>query len=324
MINLYFAPRNQTAKEVRVAFRNPLMVFAWTVGLATSSLHAVESLTDADRKAFDTIRAVEIAAFSSGDVGKLAALWTDDILLLAPNDPPVSGKEAVRVWVLRMHEQFKIRGTYKSAEIVEVRGDVAVEWMTFNLTLQPIAGGEPMVEDGKGIHVYRRQSDGSWKISLDIWNSNAVVQDTGIGDEEAIRRADMAWSEAQKARGIEDTMAYYTSDPIMMAPNAPMAVGRDAIRMAFERVLATPGFSVTWAPSKVEVARSGEIAYAIGAYHMKMDGPDGSPVTDNGKYVEIWKKQADETWKCALDMFSSDLPSPAGSGPFAQPPEAAR
>jgi ketosteroid isomerase-like protein len=36
----------------------------------------------------------------------------------------------------------------------------------------------------------------------------------------------------------------------------------------------------------------------------------GKPMTDKGKYLEVWKKQADGTWKCVVDMFNTDLPAP--------------
>jgi ketosteroid isomerase-like protein len=39
----------------------------------------------------------------------------------------------------------------------------------------------------------------------------------------------------------------------------------------------------------------------------------GKPVTDNGKFVEVWKKQSDGKWKCVADTYNSDLPVvPAG------------
>lgn len=146
------------------------------------------------------------------------------------------------------------------------------------------------------------------------------VPDTREADATAIREADIAWSEAQGARGLEGMMAYYTDDPIMLAPNVPMAVGKEAIRKAFAPNFDIPGFSAKWRPSKIEVARSGDIAYAIGTYEATMNDPNGNPVTDKGKYVEIWKKQADGSWKVAADMFSSDLPPPSGSRPFTPVP----
>jgi ketosteroid isomerase-like protein len=73
--------------------------------------------------------------------------------------------------------------------------------------------------------------------------------------------------------------------------------------------LMLPGLNLSWEPSKVEVARSGDLAYTQGTYRMAFPDPHGKPTTDQGKTLEIWRKQADGTWKCVADMWSSDLPA---------------
>jgi len=45
------------------------------------------------------------------------------------------------------------------------------------------------------------------------------------------------------------------------------------------------------------------------------DSRGGPPVTDRGKLVEVWKKQADGKWKTVADIFNSDLPLPAPPEP---------
>ncbi len=132
--------------------------------------------------------------------------------------------------------------------------------------------------------------------------SPASQSDSREADATAIRQADLAWSAAQAADGLDGTMSVYLDDAIMLPPNSPMAIGKEAIREASAAV-ASPGFSVTWQPMKIEVARSGDIGYAIGTFEGVVDD---APV--KGKYVEIWKKQADGSWKVAADMFSPDSP----------------
>lgn len=44
-------------------------------------------------------------------------------------------------------------------------------------------------------------------------------------------------------------------------------------------------------------------------YDLAFKDPKGNPVTDRGKYLEVWKKQSDGTWKCIVDTWNSDLPS---------------
>ena len=74
-------------------------------------------------------------------------------------------------------------------------------------------------------------------------------------------------------------------------------------------LFALPGLSMNWHADKVEVARLGDLAYVYGGYQLSMNGPDGKPVSDQGKYTEVWKKQSDGNWKCIVDMWSSNLPA---------------
>ncbi len=144
-------------------------------------------------------------------------------------------------------------------------------------------------------------------------NSQSVT-DSQEAEVEAIRQADLAWVVAQEVDGLEGTMSVYLDDAIMLPPNAPMAIGKEAIREASAAAgVGSPGFSVKWEPIRIEVARSGEIGYAIGTFEGTAVDAAGNPVPVKGKYVEIWKKQPDGSWMVAADMFSPDSPPDSGS-----------
>ena len=53
------------------------------------------------------------------------------------------------------------------------------------------------------------------------------------------------------------------------------------------------------------------MAYVLGTYQLTMKDPQGNPVNDHGKFVEVWRKQADGKWKAVADTFNSDLPPSA-------------
>lgn len=128
-------------------------------------------------------------------------------------------------------------------------------------------------------------------------------------DEAALRSADIAWSKAGGAKDVNAFVSYYTADAVVMPPNEAMATGPENIRKTIEGLLQLPGLVLTWQPVKVEVARSGDIGYSQGTYEMTMNDPSGKPVMDHGKYLEVWKKQPDGSWKCAVDTFNSDVPA---------------
>jgi ketosteroid isomerase-like protein len=75
----------------------------------------------------------------------------------------------------------------------------------------------------------------------------------------------------------------------------------------------SPRFAVSWQPTKAEASRGGDIGYTLGTYELTLNNPQGTPVTDRGKYLTVWKKQADGSWKVAVDTFNSDLPAEGGT-----------
>ena len=71
-----------------------------------------------------------------------------------------------------------------------------------------------------------------------------------------------------------------------------------------------------WKPTILAIEGHNELAYVHGAYQMSLTPPGAAaPVGDKGKYVEIWKKQRDGSWKVILDVWSSDLPAPVTPEP---------
>ena len=138
--------------------------------------------------------------------------------------------------------------------------------------------------------------------------------DTRAADESAIRALDAQWEKAAAARDVDGTVSYYSDDASLLAPNAPIAGSKQAIRAAWASLLG-PDVSLSWQANKVEVSRSSDLAYIVGVYQLAMKDPHGKPATDQGKFVEVWKKQADGKWKVVADIFNSDLALPAPPAP---------
>ena len=130
--------------------------------------------------------------------------------------------------------------------------------------------------------------------------------------EDAVRAVDAAQMKAAQALDAAGVAAGYTDDVTVLCPNQPLVAGKDAAQKQWATML-VPGTQVTWAPNKVEVAASGDMAYVQGTYSVSTPGPDGKPVSDKGKYLAVSKKQADGSWKVSEDMWNSDLPAAAAA-----------
>ncbi len=127
-------------------------------------------------------------------------------------------------------------------------------------------------------------------------------------EEKAILDLEAKWT---TAKDVDTWASYYAEDVVTLPPNAPAANGKAAARAALAPMFATPGFSLTFKATKVQVAQSGELAFSYGTYTMTMNDAKGAPTTDKGKYVTVYRKQADGSWKSIVDTFNSDLPLPA-------------
>lgn len=125
--------------------------------------------------------------------------------------------------------------------------------------------------------------------------------------EDALRAADQQWMKVFAAKDLEKSVAFCADDGSILSPNAPIATGHEAIGKMFAGFFAIPGLSITWEVSRAEAAKSGELGYTSGRYQMTVNDAAGKPITDNGKYVTVWKKQTDGSWKVVLDIFNSDL-----------------
>lgn len=123
----------------------------------------------------------------------------------------------------------------------------------------------------------------------------------------ALLEADRQW--AQSTNDLALFMSFWEPDATAYPPGMPALTGVDAIRKTFGEMASSPGFALSWSPARADVAGFGDIGYTTGTYEMAMNG-----VKDTGKYVTVWKKQPEGTWKVAEDIFNSNLP-PQGPPP---------
>ena len=139
-------------------------------------------------------------------------------------------------------------------------------------------------------------------------SAGAALGQTKGKTEDAILAADAAWLKVYQAKDLDKSVAFCDEQASMLAPNAPIAVGKDAIAKLIAEDFAHD--NIEWHANKVGVSRSGDLGYTSGATGMTFKDASGKTVVYKGKYRTVWKKQLDGSWKVLYDMFNSDMPQP--------------
>lgn len=130
-------------------------------------------------------------------------------------------------------------------------------------------------------------------------------------EEQAIREQARKYLQGATNKDPGAVASLFAQDGVFLYPGMPLVRGQSALREAFSTFMRTPGFALTFEPTRLEVAQAGDLAYELGTYRLAMDAPGGR-VDDIGKYVTVWKKAGDH-WEIVVDAPSNDQ-SPQGAG----------
>ena len=129
-------------------------------------------------------------------------------------------------------------------------------------------------------------------------------------DKAAIRDLnDVQWLNAAQAKDVDTVLSFFADDASRFPPSAPIVTGKEAIRAHLSEAFSRRDFAISWQTTKVEVSRSGDLAYSHGTYEETVNDREGNPVTNKEKWVTVYEKQPDGTWKVVADIWNSDGPA---------------
>ncbi len=115
-----------------------------------------------------------------------------------------------------------------------------------------------------------------------------------------------SFMQALQARDTAAVSRHYAEDAVVMMPNEPAWVGGPRIHEAMvafaqQFALKDPKIATT------SLLLSGDLAVETGTFEWTLQPKTGKAVQDKGKYMTVWKKQADGSWKIVRDINNSDL-----------------
>jgi ketosteroid isomerase-like protein len=126
----------------------------------------------------------------------------------------------------------------------------------------------------------------------------AAPPDTRVADEFTIMNGEAGMAKDFTAKDPDKILAHYAD------------TGKEAIRAGLKEVVDDPKFSLDLVTRKVEVSTGGDLAYSQGTYTVTAtDARTKKVVTEKGKYVEVYKKPADGSWKIVEDINNADAPA---------------
>ena len=125
-------------------------------------------------------------------------------------------------------------------------------------------------------------------------------------DPKVLAQLDDEWSKAAQAKDADKVASYYADDAMVYPPNEPYAIGPEAAHKIWAAYFSDTSFSISWKTLHASVANSGDFGFTAGTYENSFRGPDGKQVNEKGKYLCVWRKQKDGTWKAVQDMWNTD------------------
>lgn len=150
----------------------PTFLLAVLSGSLVACQPAPAKLSDADKATMRAMAAEFARAAMARSDSANAAQYTENAVFMPPNQPAVEGRAAIQAWFKAFPPISEFTVTLVDVDGV---GDVAYARGTYTLTIAP-AGKTPAVSDhGKFLEVRRRQADGKWLLTADIFNSDVPL-----------------------------------------------------------------------------------------------------------------------------------------------------
>jgi ketosteroid isomerase-like protein len=287
----------------------------------------------------DTLPAADIAAIRetmrryvahvlARDWPKWSALYTGDAIFLVPNEPALVGRKALEAWAATLAPMKEF-----SIEQLEFHGRGEFAFVRGRFALVATPPNQPEARDaGKFLEVWRKQSDGSWRLYRDAFNTDlpaptataavaakrkaawdkhkVAAKSPGAGtlsprDQDAILAAWKGLAAAGIAKDWTKLATFYAEDAIGLPPHEKGGVGRSEIIKGW---VTFPAYR-DWQTVPLEIGGHGDFAYVRGEWSIVITPANQPEQPDAGKYLQFWRRQSDGSWKLFMDIWNSHLPA---------------
>jgi ketosteroid isomerase-like protein len=112
-----------------------------------------------------------------------------------------------------------------------------------------------------------------------------------------------------KERGGAGFASWFAENGVALGNGQPPVIGRVAIEKSAS--WSPANYQLTWTPTDAQMGPSGDMGYTWGHFEGRSKDASGNPVLTSGRYMTIWRKEADGSWKVVLDAGANE---PAAAG----------
>src|SRR6266403_5300698 len=148
-----------------------------------------------------------------------------------------------------------------------------------------------------------------------LGGSTAAQKKTEVNDLRSMVETERAFARMSEEKGTREAFAAFIADEgILFRPTAVLGkkwMQENPLPPSTTRPL------LAWQPIFAFVSSAGDLGYTTGPWQYKKDIKDVQP-SAFGNFMTVWKKQADGSWKFALDLGVGN-PEPKGPMPMWQP-----
>jgi hypothetical protein len=269
---------------------------------------ARDSLFELDRG-----RAVHILAATGPLADSTLALLAPTVVYLRAGVPAVYGIGAARVLLAA------VQPSVKGAAWLPLGGGVSDDLQagyTYGVAARrPDSLGAP-IRFERYIAYWERQRDRPWRIAAYAELGGPVAGEVALDTIQttppalqlpppraraaaAVRAADSLFSDVAYRLGLAVAFSGAVAPTGAVFGSPQLVVGPDAVREYYGSQ--DGGTSLAWHPVYASAAGSGDLGFTVGEYLLTARGPSGAAVQRVGKYLTVWKRQKDGTWKFLID-----------------------
>lgn len=132
---------------------------------------------------------------------------------------------------------------------------------------------------------------------------NPLTNPTATPGEMLLYNLEAKFAKDVAANGGAGFASWFASNGVVLGNGVAPVVGQAAI--AKSATWSPKNYQLTWTPNGAWMSPTGDTGYTWGKYETHTVDGNGSPLNTSGRYITVWGKQANGSWKVELEASAN-------------------